>query len=87
VRDKEEYTGYAPDGRPAPEGEGIPTAPGYYWATARAYGWRALVLLRRNGRGHMRVYPPAISSSMGLEEFRNYNGPVTEPAAPEASGG
>lgn len=60
--------------------EVTPTQPGYYWATCRKYpNWpRVIVKVGKNGHGHTRVFVIPHSGSFGLEEFGDWNGPITE---------
>jgi hypothetical protein len=58
--------------------ECTPTASGYYWATHRKYGWRRVVLIELNGHRHLRAFAHRMSGSFGLEEFKDYRGPLTE---------
>ena len=61
----------------------VPTRFGFYWATNRQLGWRGVVQVAKNGYGKRRVYIPARKAGYGLEEFRDYVGPLTEPEKPK----
>lgn len=61
--------------------EVTPIESGYYWATSRKYeNWsRVIVWIGKNGHGRLRVYVPRFgSSSFGLEDFKDWSGPVVE---------
>lgn len=57
---------------------GLPKEGSYYWATHAKYGWRTIVLLKRNGHRHLRVYAPRFSSSFGIEEFKDWSKEIAE---------
>jgi hypothetical protein len=53
-------------------------AEGYYWATHRRYGWRAVVLIGKDGFKHTRAFTARSSSSFNVEEFTDFKGPLRE---------
>lgn len=57
-----------------------PTEPGYYWATHRQFGWRAIVEIGVNGFKHMRAFTPRFSSSsFDIGEFHEYSARLVDP--------
>lgn len=67
----------------------VPTELGFYWATLIHYFAgqertdRVVVEVRKNGFGQTRVFVPWYSRSFGLEEFRDWSGPLADPKAKE----
>ena len=65
----------------------VPTELGFYWATlvtqfaGKEQTSRVVVEVRKNGFGQTRVFVPWYSASFGLEEFRDWSGPLKDPAA------
>lgn len=57
-----------------------PSVHGYYWATNIKYRWRGIVLVDQDGNGHVRAFHHRMSSSSyGLEQFDDWDGPLTDP--------
>lgn len=61
----------------------VPIEHGFYWATLIKYHdpRRMVVQIRKNGFGQTRVFAPWYSRSFGLEEFKDWHGPLKDPVA------
>lgn len=58
----------------------IPIADGYYWATHRKYGWRAIVMLRPNGQSHRRAFAAGRAhSTFDVCEFHQWSRQLRDP--------
>lgn len=57
----------------------IPAEPGYYWATSKRWGWRAIVLISKNGHGHTRAFEHRFKSSFDTCEFDDYSARIADP--------